>query len=251
MCVGCRGDRRRRFTRIREPQRVLRLCVPPLTRRGAGPPAARGREPRHDVVPDGTRLPLVGARAGVYRALADEFGTPDGSSTTHPDARIIALGAIRPIETSRRPVDRCVPVGFSYLLPSTSTTRLRAQIRRRPRSTASVRPRLGLNRCDPRRNDFAHRSSGAASEQAVDLASSRSVPRRDSPTSAIVRPDDKAELTGSTQLVAVTRNVYAHVFEFHLSGSGRSDTPISNAVPVYGVDSPMGLDVGTKLANTR
>ena len=45
-----------------------------------------------DVVPDSTRLPSVAPHAGVYRALADEFGTPDGTSTTHPDVRIIALG---------------------------------------------------------------------------------------------------------------------------------------------------------------
>ena len=187
-----------------------------------------------DIVPDSTRLPLVRAPAGVYRALAHEFGTPDGTSTTHPDARIVALGAIRPIETSRRPVGRCVPVGFSYLLPPTSTTRLRAEsgdvhvrLRRFGRDWVSI----GVIRDGT--TSLIDLPGLQASKPWI-LQAPGACLVRDAPTSAIVRPEDKAELTGSTQLVAVTRNVYATRVEFHLSGSGRSDTPIGNAVPAYG-----------------
>jgi hypothetical protein len=187
-----------------------------------------------DVVADGTRLPLVSAPAGVYRALTNEFGTPDGTSTTHPDARIVALGAIRPIETSRRPVGRCVAVGFSYLLPPTSTTSLRADsgdVHVRLRRFGSDWVSIGLIRDG---TTSLIELPGLQASKPWILQAPGACLVRGSPTSTIIRPEDSAEVTGSTQLVAVTQNVYTTRLEFHLSGPGRSDTPIGNAIPLYG-----------------
>ncbi len=187
-----------------------------------------------DIVPDRTRLPSVSATAGAYRALTDGFGTPDGTSTSHPDARIIALGAIRPIERSRRPAGSCVRIGFSYLLPPTTTTTLRAdfgEINIRLRRFGSDWVSIGVIR-DGTTSIIDLPGLQASTPWILDARGACLV--RESATSRIVRPEDNAELSGSTQLVAVTRNVYATRLEFHLSGSGRSDTPIGNAVPVYG-----------------
>ena len=199
-----------------------------------------------DIVPDSTRLPLVRAPVGVYRALTHEFGTPDGTSTTHPDARIVALGAIRPIETSRRPVGRCVPVGFSYLLPPTSTTRLRAEsgdvhvrLRRFGRDWVSI----GVIRDGT--TSLIDLPGLQASKPWI-LQAPGACLVRDAPTSAIVRPEDKAELTGSTQLVAVTRNVYAtprRIPPVRVRPERHTNRQRGTGLRL---DPPMGFDVGTK-----
>ena len=188
-----------------------------------------------DIIPDSTRLPLVSAPAGVYRALANEFGMPDGTSTNASQPRgSWRSAAIRPVETSRRPADRCVPIGSSYLLPPTSTIMLRAD-------TGNVHVRL-------RRFGGVWVSIGTIHDGTTSLVDLPGLQAskpwilqapgaclvRDLPSSTIVRPKDNAELSGSTRLVAVPFGMCTNRVEFHLSGPGLQDTPIGNTVPVYG-----------------
>jgi hypothetical protein len=169
----------------------------------------------------------------AYRDLTQRFGIPDATRTSHPDARIIALGRIGPVAVSGAHSGRCLPLEESLLLQPTSEIRLRAPDRGvdvQLRRFGSAWVTVGRVASDTTR---VIALPGLASPKPWVLHAPGACEVRDAPVATIVEPQRNAVLTATVTLVATIRIVQATRVEFRLSGEGLDDVLLGTGTLGY------------------